>query len=213
MNLKITSVLLSLACSGVTFANAQLIGDIFYGHPDAVVVVSQSTTYDASLGAEKAFDGNTNGNVNDYSVSHTDTGDTSPEWSVSLGSTEVINGVKIWNIVNGANQDVTNRLEGFTLELYRNSPCDGDPPEKVYEHTDNVGNPALDSYEIDIVGDLGEGIAADIVVITGAREYLHMAEVQVYVPHTDKHPKNKSCKAPKASKKKRLLAKSGKRGL
>ena len=74
---------------------------------------SQSTTgFDGP--AQKAIDGNTNGDHSKGSVTHTAAGDPSPWWEVDLGETRDISKIVVWNRTDG---ETTARLDGFKLQL------------------------------------------------------------------------------------------------
>jgi hypothetical protein len=70
-----------------------------------------STDYDAP--AERAVDGNTNGDFNAHSVTHTAVS-TDPWWEVDLGGEGEIEKVVLWNRTDG---NLEQRLEGFVVEL------------------------------------------------------------------------------------------------
>lgn len=62
---------------------------------------------------EYAIDGNTSGNYDDKSVTHTDTVD-DPWWEVDLGSVQPIDSITIWNRTDG---NVQARLKDFSVAL------------------------------------------------------------------------------------------------
>ncbi|MDQ8195646.1 discoidin domain-containing protein [Coraliomargarita sp. SDUM461004] len=74
--------------------------------------VSQSTTVYGGI-AERAVDGNTNGDYNAQSVTHTKTDDANPWWEVDLGRQVDIESIRVYNREGNAD-----RLEGFTIRIF-----------------------------------------------------------------------------------------------
>lgn len=73
----------------------------------------QSSTY-ADAEAVRAIDGNTAGDYNRGSVSHTGTNDRDPFWEVDLGETHPISQLALWNRTDGR---VGSRLDGFKFSV------------------------------------------------------------------------------------------------
>jgi len=219
MNIKIATVLLSLACCSVNFSNAHLPpGVIYYGTSS---VASQSSTWPDPSNpiptAEKAFDGNTNGDYHEGSVAHTDNDNDPSWWEVKLDSSQQVTGVKIWNRIG----PTSDRLVGFVLKLFQDD-CQGvQGSTPVYTYNDDTGGPGEVSYEIDFTNmgtpESAKGIPADYIRIElPGSEYLQLAEVQVYVAHKTPKGNLSTCNAKnpvpppqaKGPKRKRRLVKT-----
>jgi len=211
MNIKIATVLLSLACCSVNFANADIFagldhtipGVIYYPFSPSSFTVSSSTEfcyapstppgYPDCYPAENAFDGNTNGYHLDGSVFITDTSDPDLWWQVKFDSgAKVLTGVRIWNRISlcGAPPaPCLDRLDDFTLKLMLS--C-GDGPAKLQGTYTNTAGSGQEVYEV-VFPD--GGIVADEIKITvpNTGDFLQLAEVQVYIPDTSKTPTPKTC--------------------
>ena len=74
---------------------------------------SQSSDY-ADAKASRAIDGNTNGDYNKGSVTHTATGKSDPFWEVDLNSNHEISQIVLWNRTDG---NVSSRLDGYQLSI------------------------------------------------------------------------------------------------
>jgi azurin/HEAT repeat protein len=70
----------------------------------------QSTGY--GFGADRANDGDTNGNISVNSITHTAEGSDHPWWELDLGSEHPVENITIWNRTDGS---FNTRLEGFEL--------------------------------------------------------------------------------------------------
>lgn len=64
--------------------------------------------------ASRAIDGNTNGNYNDGSATHTQEGVANPWWEVDLGAEYPLESVVVWNRTDGA---LGSRLKNYTLKI------------------------------------------------------------------------------------------------
>ncbi|GAA5506697.1 DUF1553 domain-containing protein [Novipirellula caenicola] len=72
-----------------------------------------STGYNAT--ADFAIDGNTSGNFQDNTVTHTQT-ENSPWWEVDLGALYPVDRIALWNRTDGGG-GISGRLAGYTLQL------------------------------------------------------------------------------------------------
>ncbi len=77
---------------------------------------NQSSTHrdSGSPPADRAIDGNTDGNFAARSTTHSEGGDTNPWWEVDLGDTERIDRIVVWNRTD---QNLQFRLNGFKLSV------------------------------------------------------------------------------------------------
>ncbi len=73
----------------------------------------QSSQY-ADAVAQRAIDGNTNGNYAKNSVSHTGDGDASPWWEVELPATQPVERIVVWNRTDGGTAE---RLKDWRVRL------------------------------------------------------------------------------------------------
>jgi hypothetical protein len=87
---------------------------IFSGETNVALagVATQSGTY-ADAEARRAIDGNTDGDYNNKSVSHTETAD-DPWWEVDLGAEENLDKIVVWNRTDGG---TFARLKGAKLSV------------------------------------------------------------------------------------------------
>ncbi|MEM9367730.1 MAG: DUF1553 domain-containing protein [Planctomycetota bacterium] len=74
---------------------------------------TQSTTY-RQASADRAIDGNTDGDYASNSVSHTGNGDSEPWWELDLGAEHDLTRIVIWNRTDNGLQQ---RLNGFRLSV------------------------------------------------------------------------------------------------
>lgn len=83
-----------------------------------IALKGKATQHSTAFGGppEYAIDGNTSGNFDDKSVTHTDTTD-DPWWEVDLGSVEPIENITIWNRTDN---NLHTRLKDFTVSLLDN---------------------------------------------------------------------------------------------
>lgn len=75
---------------------------------------SQSST-DYGAAAQRAIDGNANGDFQQNSVTHSATED-NPWWEVDLGQSQPIDAIAIWNRTDGP-EAIRNRLQGYRLTV------------------------------------------------------------------------------------------------
>ena len=89
--------------------------EVFSGNTNVALkgIASQSSDY-SNAKASRAIDGNTNGDYNKGSVSHTATGKNDPFWEVDLKSIQDISRIIIWNRTDGT---VSSRLDGYKLSI------------------------------------------------------------------------------------------------
>lgn len=89
--------------------------EVFSGNQNVALkgIASQSSDY-SNAKASRAIDGNTNGDYNKGSVSHTATGKNDPFWEVDLKSIHDISRIIIWNRTDGT---VSSRLDGYKLSI------------------------------------------------------------------------------------------------
>ncbi len=129
---------------------------------------TQSSTH--SGGPELAIDGNTDGNWNHGSVSHTFS-DNQAWWQVNLGDSYVIDTIDIWNRTDSC----SNRLTDFTVSV-----LDGYNTviwsDVFYE---NGGYPYPNEV-IDLFADLDSITGQIIKIQLNGKNFLHLAEVQVW---------------------------------
>ncbi|MEP3837806.1 MAG: T9SS type A sorting domain-containing protein [Algibacter sp.] len=127
----------------------------------------QSTTDYGGL-ANRAIDGNTNGNFGSGSVTHTDPSDNDAWWQVSLTNEKAIGDIKIYN--RTGQQSYIDRLSDFAVYVY-----DSNGTETFSQiFTNDPPNP---SKTIDAGGVLGKIIK---VVQLDNTVALSLAEVEVY---------------------------------
>jgi azurin/glucose/arabinose dehydrogenase len=108
----------------------------------AGTATQQSTAFDGD--PKRAIDGNTSGDYNQNSVTHTSEGANQPWWEVDLQSEEAIESVVVWNRTGG---DFGGRLEGFDLvildagrhEIFKKSANKAPMPKSDFAFE---GNPA-----------------------------------------------------------------------
>ena len=89
--------------------------EVFSGNQNVALngIASQSSDY-SNAKASRAIDGNTNGDYNKGSVTHTATGKNDPFWEVDLKSMQNISSIIIWNRTDGT---VSSRLDGYKLSI------------------------------------------------------------------------------------------------
>ncbi len=80
-----------------------------------IALQGKATQHSTAFGGppEYAIDGNTSGNFEDKSVTHSDTAD-DPWWEVDLGSVQAIDNITIWNRTDN---NLHTRLQNFTVAL------------------------------------------------------------------------------------------------
>ncbi|MEO1527036.1 MAG: sulfatase-like hydrolase/transferase [Planctomycetota bacterium] len=102
-------------------------------------VAQQKPATQSSIGfggsAERAVDGNTDGNYHNHSVSHTESGGTNAWWEVDLG--DMVNVEKI--VVHNRTDAAESRLDGFTIKIL-------DADRKVVFSQEQVAQAAVISF-------------------------------------------------------------------
>jgi hypothetical protein len=132
-------------------------------------VASQSSNFDAmKYQANRAIDGNTNGNGEKF-VTHTEQ-ERNPSWEVQLDKKYSISEVKVHNRLDCCGE----RIVGFILTIYNGGT-------EVYNS--NVSSPNESStnktlYNFNIPDVKGDKVK---IHIPGTDKILHMLEVQVFV--------------------------------
>ncbi|MCW1923157.1 discoidin domain-containing protein [Luteolibacter arcticus] len=111
----------------------------------AGATASQSSTY-AGVVASRAIDGNTEGNWNGGSLSHTDTG-TNSWWEVDLGTDRLIGSVKLFNRTDA----VGTRLSNFRVSVLDSSRTEI-AGQNYYEGIGSVGTSELWSLAAAVTG-------------------------------------------------------------
>ncbi len=86
---------------------------------DVVPVIGEATQSSTAYGgdARRAIDGDTNGDYEGDSVTHTDT-ESDPYWELILAETVDLSGIRIWTRTGG---DLASRLHGYTVTLFGES--------------------------------------------------------------------------------------------
>jgi len=134
---------------------------------------AQSSTYLPTTGPEKAVDGNTDGNYNDGSLSHTND-DTNAWWQVDLGVTATISSVVVWNRL-----DLQDRLSDYWVFISNTPFLATDTPATLQNRAGTWSNHQTTapspSTSIAVPGAQGRYVR---VQLSGAN-YLGLAEVQV----------------------------------
>ncbi|HLU50382.1 MAG TPA: discoidin domain-containing protein, partial [Planctomycetota bacterium] len=126
--------------------------------------------------ANRAIDGDTNGNYGSNTITHTADGDPAPWWELDLRATVEIDTIVLWNRTDCCSQ----RLSNFRVTLLDAAR------EEVYSDeffTDGVSFPdtTLEGFEIFIGGELARYVRIDhLGDISGAGLYVSLAEVQVF---------------------------------
>ena len=140
------------------------------------VIASQSSSVSAR-GADKAIDGNIDGNSANGSISHTGTGTADRYqlwWQVDLGEAEYIDEIRLYNRLDCC----ANRASNFFV-FVSNAPLIGDKLPQLWQedvfyqrhHHGQMGHPT--TLEVDRVERYVR------VQLVGTQEPLHMAEVEV----------------------------------
>ena len=124
---------------------------------------------------ERAIDGNTEGNFNGNSVTHTNDGDLTPTWEVLLYGPSTVDGIFIW----GRTDCCMNRLSNFkvsVLDIDRNeSWSDSFFTDGTYPDT------SVDPFEVPVPpGTPGQIVSIQLLGdLNAAGLYLSLAEVRV----------------------------------
>ncbi len=126
---------------------------------------TQSSTY-YSWVASMAVDGNTDGDLNHNSVSHT-WNDTCPWWQVDLGSSQTISAVRVWNRTDCC----ASRLEGWQIKV-SDTGTDWATPKWA---SPLQGQLAVESTMVAV----GQAARYVRIEIPNRAEYLSLAEVEV----------------------------------
>jgi len=136
---------------------------------------SQSSTGFGGV-SSRAVDGNTNGNWNAGSITHTSTPNNNQWWEVDLGSTYSIGDINVWNRTNCC----SSRLGNFTVSVINSSG------NTTWSQTvTSAPNP---STTINAGGASGEVIRID----QNLNQHLSLAEVQVYSSNNSQSGENSS---------------------
>jgi autotransporter-associated beta strand protein len=134
-------------------------------------VATQSTTYQSGV-ASRAIDGNTDGNYNNGSVSHTG-GSLNDWWQVNLGAPYSINQLVFYNRTDGAYE----RLSNFKVSVWNGAT-------EVYSsnHFTEPGTWASNVFSLSqIEGIVGDRVKIEFLGLNNAGDsFLSLAEVQVY---------------------------------
>jgi RHS repeat-associated protein len=120
--------------------------------------------------ASRAVDGNTSGNWNDGSVTHTGT-EGAPWWQVDLGSVQQLSDIKVWNRTDCCGSALTNFYVFVSDNPFTSSNVAGQPGVSTYNVAGQAGTPSV--------------VAANrtgryVRVQLGVYERLSLAEVQVF---------------------------------
>jgi hypothetical protein len=130
---------------------------------------SQSSTYTAngvSYGADRAVDGNTDGNFANGSVSHTNS-ELNPWWQVDLGTSQLIGSVDVWNRTDCCGT----RLSNWVVKVSDTGTDWDNPKWTSATFTQAAGSPTYVR-----VAQTGRYVRVQIL----GTNSLHMAEVQVW---------------------------------
>ncbi|HEX8619940.1 MAG TPA: discoidin domain-containing protein, partial [Thermoanaerobaculia bacterium] len=135
----------------------------------------QSSSANANTGPERAVDGNTDGNGNALSITHTNW-DAQAWWEVDLGSVQPIDTIQIWNRTDCC----SNRLGNYIVFVSNTeigaktvAQALATPGVRAFRHA--AGSGTVTDFRIQHAGRF-------VRVQLQATEYLHMAEVQVWSP-------------------------------
>jgi hypothetical protein len=143
-------------------------------------VTRQSSTLDNPLNpiSDRAVDGNISGNYNDVTVTHTAGTDNEPFWQVDLGAVSDIDNVELWNRTDCC----SDRLRNFWLFV----------SDHDFAATTIAGLRAESGvYAYVYPGQVGRNVnflinrpGRFVRVQLASRDYLQLAEVQVWAPAT-----------------------------
>ncbi|MFY0713622.1 T9SS type A sorting domain-containing protein [Seonamhaeicola sp. NFXS20] len=128
--------------------------------------VQSSTAYTGL--ANRAIDGNTDGNFNNDSVTHTNASDTEAWWQVNLTEEKPIGDIVVWN--RTGSQSYIDRLANFEVKVF-----DANGVETFSQtFTNDAPNP---SKTINAGGALGKAVR---IIQLNSSNVLSLAEVQVF---------------------------------
>jgi len=142
-------------------------------------VASQSSTGFGGI-ASFAIDGNTSGQFSDLTVTHTDTGDQIPWWTLTLNETQIVESIRIWNRVDCCSE----RLSNFRVTLWATEEKNNLDDRIFLAEFGGASNTFVDSF-LDIPVPAGLPPAKSIHIEipgdgTGTQRYLSLAEVEIY---------------------------------
>jgi hypothetical protein len=163
--MKFSRVFLGVAGALLVLGSAQAADNVA-----PLGTASQSSLY-SEKGPSRAIDGNTDGNYYNDSVMHTQAGagygvgNGYEWWQVSLDQSYTVDSITVWNRTDCC----TGRLSDFTVSLFSGSTLEW---TGVYSQSGGP-LPSTTFGAIDKVGDR-------VMVQLNRRDYLHMAEVQVF---------------------------------
>jgi RHS repeat-associated protein len=134
----------------------------------------QSSTAIGTAPASNAVDGNTDGNFNDGSVTHTGF-DANAWWEVDLGSAGTISNVTIWNRTDCC----LDRLTDYWVFVSNTPFLDTDTPASLQNHPGTWSSHQTSSPNPSVTVGVGGFIGRYVRVQLSGTNYLHLAEVQV----------------------------------
>ena len=146
---------------------------------------------DFLFAASAAIDGNTDGDVDHNSVTHTGFDDPAPRWEVELDQSYDIESIVLWNRTDCCSERLTN----FVVKLY--SLDDVGTREEVYSEeffTDGLSFPdtTVEGFSIAIDGETARVV--EIALLDTHPDFnptdffLSLAEVQIFAPIPDANP-------------------------
>ncbi len=138
-------------------------------------VATQINNWTAGSTADKANDGNRNGQWSVGSVSHT-ASQLNSWWRVDFANSELIDRIQIWNRVDGGS-GITGRINPFSLFL-RDAGNN-----VVWTSAGNTFVDNIDDANVDTAGmlfNVGGVMASSLEVRLDDTNYLHMGEVEAF---------------------------------